>query len=68
MREYMIILRARRALQLVRHYACCRSGAVAVEYVVIASAMFGALIPAFLYVASGMGTKFTSITSYFSIW
>ncbi len=44
----------------------CESGAVAVEYVVIAAAMFLALIPSFLYVASGMATKFSGIEGYFS--
>lgn len=44
-----------------------QSGAAAVEYSVIAFAMFGAIIPAFLYVASGMGIKFTAITDYFGM-
>ena len=44
----------------------CEQGAVAVEYVVIAAAMFLALIPSFLYVASGMTTKFSSIGGYFA--
>jgi len=39
---------------------------MAVEYVLIAAAMFGAIIPAFLYVASGISVKFSSINSYFS--
>lgn len=43
----------------------CEIGAVAVEYVIIAAAMFLALIPSFLYVASGMTTKFSDIGSYF---
>ena len=44
----------------------CERGTVAVEYVVIAAAMFLALIPSFLYVASGMSTKFSSIGGYFA--
>lgn len=64
----MTVMNLGPALQLVRRYINCRRGTVAVEYVVIASAMFTALIPAFLYVASGMGTKLSSITSFFSIW
>ena len=64
----MIAPKGTAVLRLIRRYADCRKGAAAVEYVVIATAMFGALIPAFLYVASGMGTKFSGITSYFSFW
>ena len=44
----------------------CESGAVAVEYVIIAAAMFLALIPSFLYVASGMLAKFSSVGGYFA--
>jgi Flp pilus assembly pilin Flp len=47
-------------------FAASEDGAVAVEYVLIAAAMFTAIIPAFLYVASGIGIKFSSITGYFS--
>ncbi len=43
----------------------CESGTVAVEYVVMAAAMFLALIPSFLYVASGIGVKFSTISDYF---
>lgn len=43
----------------------CESGTVAVEYVVMAAAMFLALIPSFLYVASGIGIKFSTISDYF---
>ena len=49
-----------------RNLIVCERGAVAVEYVVIAAAMFLALIPSFLYVASGMTTKFSSIGGYFA--
>ena len=42
------------------------NGAVAVEYGIIAMAMFAAIIPAFIYVASGIQTKFSEIGSYFS--
>ena len=41
------------------------SGAAAVEYGVIIMAMFGAIIPAFLYVSTGITVKFQSITNYF---
>lgn len=43
----------------------CQSGAAAVEYSIIAFAMFGAIIPAFFYVSSAMGIKFSDITAYF---
>jgi Flp pilus assembly pilin Flp len=46
-------------------FRASEDGAMAVEYVLIAAAMFSAIIPAFLYVASGMGIKFSSITGYF---
>jgi Flp pilus assembly pilin Flp len=48
-----------------REFLACEIGAVAIEYVVIAAAMFLALIPSFLYVASGMTAKFSSIGGYF---
>ncbi len=47
-------------------FLACERGAVAIEYVVIAAAMFLALIPSFLYVASGMTTKFSSVSGYFN--
>jgi Flp pilus assembly pilin Flp len=40
-------------------------GTVAVEYGIIAMAMFAAIIPGFLYVASGIQLKFEDIGSYF---
>lgn len=49
-----------------RAFLDCTNGAVAIEYVVIAAAMFLALIPSFLYVASGMTTKFSSVGGYFN--
>ena len=44
----------------------CERGAVAIEYVLIATAMFLALIPSIYYVSSGMSQKFSSIGGYFS--
>ena len=55
-----------RITAIAKNLLSCESGTVAVEYVVIAAAMFLALIPSFLYVASGMTTKFSSISGYFS--
>lgn len=43
-----------------------QSGATAVEYSLIAFAMFGAIIPAFLYVASALGVKPSAVTDYFN--
>ncbi len=43
----------------------CEDGAVAVEYGIIAIAMFAAIVPGFLYVASGIQTKFSDIGGYF---
>ncbi len=51
---------------LAKAFRVCESGAVAVEYVMIAAAMFLALIPSFLYVASGMTNKFSSVGGYFA--
>lgn len=48
-----------------RAFAVNEDGAVAVEYGIIAMAMFAALIPAFLYVASGIQMKFSAIGGYF---
>jgi Flp pilus assembly pilin Flp len=53
--------------KLVEAWTRCRSGGTAVEYSLIAFAMFGALIPAFLYVASGMSVKFAAVTDYFKM-
>lgn len=55
----------RRITAIAQNLLDCERGAVAVEYVVIAAAMFLALIPSFLYVASGMTTKFSSIGGFF---
>lgn len=41
-------------------------GAAAVEYGIVAMAMFMAIIPAFLYVSTGIQLKFQTITSYFA--
>lgn len=41
------------------------NGSTAVEYGIITTAMFLAIIPAFLYVATGIQVKFVSLTSYF---
>jgi Flp pilus assembly pilin Flp len=51
---------------LIRAFWACESGAAAVEYGVIATAMFLALIPAFIYVAAAMEIKYTSVTSFFN--
>ncbi len=53
-------------MDVVRRFRECESGAVAVEYSVIAVAMFLALVPAFIYVAAAMEVKFTSVTSFFN--
>ena len=52
--------------RLANAFRASESGAVAIEYVIIAAAMFLALIPSFLYVASGMTTKFFSVGGYFA--
>lgn len=52
--------------RLTSAFRACENGAVAIEYVIIAAAMFLALIPSFLYVASGMTTKFSSVGGYFA--
>lgn len=41
------------------------NGATAVEYCIIATAMFLAIIPAFLYVSTGIMVKFQSLSDYF---
>lgn len=41
------------------------NGATAVEYGIIATAMFLAIIPAFIYVSTGIMIKFQSLTAYF---
>jgi Flp pilus assembly pilin Flp len=48
-----------------RAFVPCPKGAVAVEYGIIAMAMFAALIPAFLYVSTGITLKFTALKSFF---
>lgn len=47
----------------------CRNtaGTVAVEYAIIASAMFLALIPGFIYVSSGIRAKFEFLIDYFDM-
>jgi Flp pilus assembly pilin Flp len=40
-------------------------GAAAVEYGVIVMALFMAIIPAFVYVSTGIAVKLQSITGYF---
>lgn len=52
--------------KMVKALIRCQSGAAAVEYSVIAFAMFGAIIPAFIYVSSSLGMKLTNIISYFN--
>ena len=51
---------------VVQRFRDCQSGATAVEYGIIAMAMFLALIPAFIYVAAAMEIKFTGVTSFFN--
>jgi Flp pilus assembly pilin Flp len=51
---------------VVKSFLYCQQGAVAVEYVIIAAAMFLALIPSFLYVADGMTGKFSDVETYFN--
>jgi Flp pilus assembly pilin Flp len=58
-------MKYRNIIRVTGAYLRCENGAVAVEYVLIASAMFVALIPSFLYVASGMLLKFSSVQGYF---
>lgn len=41
-------------------------GAVAVEYAIIAIAMFLAIIPSFLFVSSAVGVKLTDVAGYLS--
>ena len=41
------------------------NGATAVEYGIIATAMFLAIIPAFIYVSTGIMIKFQSLSDYF---
>jgi Flp pilus assembly pilin Flp len=53
------------AKRVIAQFLRCESGSVAVEYVIMAAAMFLALIPSFLYVASGIGIKFSTISDYF---
>lgn len=43
------------------------AGTVAVEYAVIAGAMFLALIPGFIYVSSGIRAKFEFLIDYFDM-
>ena len=52
-------------IEKVKNYLNCQSGAAAVEYGVIAMAMFLAIIPAFLYVSTGILVKLQSIAEYF---
>jgi Flp pilus assembly pilin Flp len=49
----------------IRQFFRCESGTVAVEYGVIVTAMFLALIPGFLYVSSALGLKLTFIKDFF---
>jgi Flp pilus assembly pilin Flp len=50
----------------VRSFLADETGAVAVEYGIIAMALFAAIIPAFLYVASGIQSKFSDVAAYFA--
>lgn len=53
------------AMRKIRRFFQCENGAVAVEYGVIVTAMFLALIPGFLYVSSALGIKLTLIKDFF---
>ena len=44
----------------------CESGSTAVEYGIIVTAMFLAIIPAFIYVSTGIMMKFQVIGDYFA--
>lgn len=48
-----------------RKFLCNAEGAVAVEYGIIVMAMFLAIIPAFLYVSTGIMLRLQSISDYF---
>ena len=54
-----------REVRHIRQFLQCESGTVAVEYVVIAAAMFLALIPGFLYVSSALGVRLSLIIDFF---
>jgi Flp pilus assembly pilin Flp len=51
-------------LQLVSKFFRNTKGTVAVEYGIIITAMFLAIIPGFLYVSSGISVKFRDIAAY----
>ena len=51
---------------LVKEYLSSDSGASAVEYSIIAMAMFLAIIPAFLFVSTGISLKLDAIGDYFA--
>jgi Flp pilus assembly pilin Flp len=51
--------------QKIGQFLRCESGTVAVEYGVIVTAMFLALVPGFLYVSSAMGIKLSFIKDFF---
>lgn len=52
-------------MRKLKEFASNIDGAVAVEYGIIATAMFLAIIPAFLYVSTGITLRLQSISSYF---
>jgi Flp pilus assembly pilin Flp len=60
------VRKANQSTSIVSRFLRHESGSAAVEYAVVAMAMFMAIIPAFVYVSSGIGLKFQSIVSYFS--
>lgn len=55
----------RSSKSLVTRFLRCEDGSAAVEYGVIIMAMFAAIIPAFIYVSTGMGAKFDELSNYF---
>ncbi len=57
---------SREVLRVVSKFFRDVEGATAVEYGIIATAMFLAIIPAFIYVSTGIMIKFQSLTDYFT--
>jgi Flp pilus assembly pilin Flp len=58
--------KSRDVLRVVSEFFRDVEGATAVEYGIIATAMFLAIIPAFLYVSTGIMIKFQSLTDFFN--
>jgi Flp pilus assembly pilin Flp len=49
-----------------RQFIASQSGAVAIEYGLIAAAMFLAIYPAFFLITSALGVKFQNVAAAFS--